>query len=150
MQGKSMGRTYEYFTLKNADDLSECRKGRIKESDIRQITVKFMIDTGADRIYIPESVQKKLGLTEIRTTISHAVDGRQVLSREAGPVEIYWHDRDDVFKVRIVPNLKEPIMGVLGLETLYLKVNPVTQCVEPETAYGGVGTIGYLTSEPDI
>jgi predicted aspartyl protease len=57
-------------------------------------------------------------------------DGRKVLSRVLGPVDISWQDRVFSTEVRLMPGVTSPIAGVLVLEGLDLTVNPKTQKVE--------------------
>lgn len=53
---------YEDLAVRNSDDLSDFRRGRIKESEVRRTTVRFKVDTGARRNVITRDVFERLGL----------------------------------------------------------------------------------------
>jgi predicted aspartyl protease len=53
------------ITLKNAGDLTMARRGYIQESDIREITVQAMVDTGAWTLVINEAIREKLVVCNI-------------------------------------------------------------------------------------
>jgi len=57
-----MGLVYEEITLKNNYDVTNFKHGLIKESEIRQITVQALVDTGASTLVINEEIREKLGL----------------------------------------------------------------------------------------
>jgi hypothetical protein len=61
-----MGTTYTEITLKNDGDVADAERGYIKESEIRQITLRVMADTGVDTgvktLIINEAVRAALGL----------------------------------------------------------------------------------------
>jgi predicted aspartyl protease len=57
-------------------------------------------------------------------------DGRQVLCKKVGPAVIEWEDQDYANYVYIMPGPDKPIMGVLAMEALDVKPNPVTRQVE--------------------
>ncbi|MHC6203266.1 hypothetical protein ACYULU_08735 [Breznakiellaceae bacterium SP9] len=60
-----MGTTYAEITLRNDGDVTNARRGLIKESEIRQITIQSLADTGAGTLVITEAIQKELGLTTV-------------------------------------------------------------------------------------
>jgi hypothetical protein len=57
-----MGTVYAEITLKNGDDVSDARRGRIKEQEVRQASVMAMVDTGAGTLVIDETTCQQLGL----------------------------------------------------------------------------------------
>jgi hypothetical protein len=62
-----MSTAYTEITLKNGCDVTDMRRGRIKEPEIRQVTVTAMIDTGAWTLIIDEAAREKLGLESVGT-----------------------------------------------------------------------------------
>ena len=57
-----MGAVYEDITLKNVFDEANARNGLIREDEVRSLTVKAIVDTGASTIVINEEQRQKLGL----------------------------------------------------------------------------------------
>jgi predicted aspartyl protease len=57
-----MGEVHTEITLVNIEDTMKARNGLIPESEIRQLTVNALIDTGAWTLVINEETRQKLGL----------------------------------------------------------------------------------------
>ncbi|WP_010261301.1 aspartyl protease family protein, partial [Treponema primitia] len=57
-----VGTVYEEITLKNLGDVSAVERGHLAEPEIREMTVRSVVDTGAETLVISEAVQKELGL----------------------------------------------------------------------------------------
>jgi len=128
-----MGHVFAEVTLKNVTDKKDAREGRIKEEEIRSLTVKTMVDTGATRLCISEEMRQKLGLSIIMTRIANAAAGK-IEIQIAEQVEVIWKDRFTACCAAVLPGLKRALLGVIPLEEMDLTVNPVTQ--ELEYAHG--------------
>jgi clan AA aspartic protease len=122
-----MGSTYQEFTLINAIDEALAERGYIKKSEIRTTTVNFLIDTGATNVFITEAAQEKLGLNEVRGKLVTIAGGRKVLCRTLGPVRVTLGKRDYMTQAYLMSGQNEAIMGVIGLESLGLVVDPVSK-----------------------
>ncbi|GHV95278.1 hypothetical protein AGMMS50293_15980 [Spirochaetia bacterium] len=57
-----MGKVVTEITLTNAADRAVAGRGLMPESEIRQVTVSAIVDTGASTIIINEELQRQLGL----------------------------------------------------------------------------------------
>jgi clan AA aspartic protease len=123
-QENEMGRVYDDFVLKNAGDVEVVRRGFMKPGKLRQVTENFFVDSGADYIYITDDIQQKLQLPEIRSSLVTVADGRKVLVRKMGVVEVGWHDRWASMNPYVLPGLKKPVMGCVPLELLDLMIDP--------------------------
>jgi len=121
-----MGHVHAEITLKNVHDKEAALDGRIKEEDIRSLTVDVMVDTGATRLCINEEIRQKLGLKIIRARIANVANGT-IMSQITEPVEVSWKDRPVHCNAAVIPSLKRPLLGVIPLEEMDLTVNPVTQ-----------------------
>ena len=121
-----MGHVHAEITLKNVHDKEAALDGRIKEEEIRSLTVDAMVDTGATRLCINEEMRQKLGLRIIRTRIANVANG-MVKSQITEPVELTWKDRLIYCSAGVIPGLKRALLGVIPLEEMDLTVNPVTQ-----------------------
>ena len=52
-----MGHVFAEVTLKNALDTGNARDGRIREEEVRSLTVEALVDTGATRLCISEELR---------------------------------------------------------------------------------------------
>jgi clan AA aspartic protease len=124
-----MGTVREEITLKNANDVGNVRRGYIKESDVRQTTIRVVADTGADTLVINESVRKTLGLEIVGPADAWLADGENRGCSYTEPVEVHWKDRFMICQPWVLPNAPEVLLGAIPLEDMDLIVDPVDQCV---------------------
>jgi predicted aspartyl protease len=129
-----MGEVTETITLANSSDISGMRRGYIPETEVRQITVGAVVDTGAMGLVIGEETRKRLGLLieEDRSVI--LAGGLRQSCKVTEPVEIRWKNRHTVCKAVVLSNqqsggAEEILLGVIPLEDMDLMVNPVDCCL---------------------
>ena len=121
-----MGIVYVDITLKNVKDIIKVELGLIKKQEIRQTTVKAMVDTGAGTLVINEELREKLGL-EIKgeRPVILANDKTETL-KISDPVEVHWKDRSMTCRP-VVASGGEVLLGAIPLEDMDLIVDPVRQ-----------------------
>jgi clan AA aspartic protease len=119
-----MGLVYENITLKNAIDVGACNRGIIGDSQIRQVNVSALVDTGAEMLVINEEVRQELGL-EVRGKkgIRLANEAPQICQFTEA-VEIHWKDRHFVTQALVLDGLNEVLLGAIPLEGLNVIVDP--------------------------
>ncbi|GHU00577.1 hypothetical protein FACS1894142_8640 [Spirochaetia bacterium] len=122
-----MGMVYEEITLKNAGDTIRVECGFIKKLDMRETTVRAIVDTGAGTLILNEAVQKTLGLRTKHLHESTLANGENVICKIAEPVEVCWKDRSMVCEPWVVPGAKEVLLGAIPLENMDLVVDPKNQ-----------------------
>jgi clan AA aspartic protease len=122
-----MGTTYAEITLKNAADVSIVGRGYITEKDVRQITLRAMVDTGAYTLVINEETREKLGLAIEQQEPSFLADGTIQSYGKTEPVKIYWGNRMCNCSAVVVPSAETVLLGAIPLEDMDLIVNPKTQ-----------------------
>ncbi|GHU80516.1 hypothetical protein FACS189468_0550 [Spirochaetia bacterium] len=122
-----MGTVYEEITLKNEGDKIRVREGLIKETDMRQTTVRSIVDTGAGTLIINDAVQKALGLRTEHLHDSTLANGETVICKIAEAVEVFWKDRSMVCRPWVVPGAKEVLLGSIPLEEMDLIVDSKNQ-----------------------
>jgi predicted aspartyl protease len=125
-----MGEVKEKITLVNVRDAGNARSGFIKESEVRQVTVDAVVDTGAGPLVINEALRQRLGL-EIEEDEMVFLAGKvpQKCVR-AELVNIHWKNRQTASRPLVFPAGDDPLLGVIPLEDMDLKVNPVERCLE--------------------
>jgi len=122
-----MGLVYEEITLKNYSDVEFCDNGLIKESEIRQITVQALVDTGASSLVINEEIREKLGLKIIGKRYATLANSKEEVCKKTGAVEIIWKDRSSIIPALVVPGDGEVLLGAIPLEDMDLIVDPSRQ-----------------------
>jgi len=120
-----MGFVYSEIKMINFNDKMKSQIGAIKEQEVRSMTVTAMVDTGAGTLVINEAVREKLGLEKKGTRSGILADGVRGFYDMAGPLEIWWKDRDFVLYAMVIPNADEILLGAMALEGLDLIVDPL-------------------------
>lgn len=94
------------------------------------LELEFPVDTGATFTKIPESLAERLGLEPEETVKVELSDGSL---RERGLTEarLELMGVTRTVPIAIEPEGEEPILGYTALETLRIRVNPVTKALEP-------------------
>jgi clan AA aspartic protease len=119
-----MGLVYENITLKNAGDVSDVRRGFIKEPEIRQIKVLAMVDTGAEMLVISDAIRQELGLEVLgQQQIRLANDAVQIC-QFTEPVEVHWKDRYTFTQALVLAGVNEVLLGAIPLEGMNVIVDP--------------------------
>ena len=121
-----MGNVFAEITLKNGGDLVLANKGHISKEQIRSLTVRAVVDTGAISLVINEDICNKLGLAIEGTRTANLAGGNKVVCKITEPVRIYWKDRDATCQAVVLPE-GEVLLGVIPLEFMDLIVDPVRE-----------------------
>ncbi len=70
-----MGLVYADITLINADDLAMAKRHIIREEEVKQMTVKMLVDSDAYMMGINETIQEQLNLSFIEKRKAVLADG---------------------------------------------------------------------------
>ena len=117
------------ITLTNADDLMAVRRGYIKNSEIRRISVEALVDTGAWTLVINEEVREKLGLDIVGSDFGILADGTKAEYKLAGPLEVMWKNRRTTCEALVLPEAEDILLGAIPLEAMDLTINPRRELV---------------------
>jgi clan AA aspartic protease len=123
----AMGIVYAEITLKNATDVTNTRRGLMKEQDVRQTTTQAMVDTGSITMVINEDMRQKLGLEVLglkRTTLAN--EAKEIV-KIVEAVEVHWKDRFMTCQPMVVNSAREILLGAIPLEDMDLMVDPKRQ-----------------------
>jgi clan AA aspartic protease len=124
-----MGYIYTDITLENPGDVAKAYDGFIKESDIRRVTLKALVDTGANTLVISEDIRKKLGLRVLAAGHSRLAGNGRVSSSYADPVSILWKDRFTSCYPIVLENQEPVLLGSLALEGMDLIPDPLHETI---------------------
>jgi len=120
-----MGDVYAEIKIENNSDVADANRERIEKKDIRSVTVKALIDTGATTLVINEGICGELGLSFIGTRTASLAGGEKALCKITEPVVIHWKNRVTVAHAWVLPGDDETLLGVIPLEDMDLIVDPV-------------------------
>jgi clan AA aspartic protease len=113
------------ITLKNGTDVGDAKRGLIKADEVRQMTVKAIVDTGAWTIVINEETRNKLGLLDSGIGEALLADGTKGEYPMAGPLEIWWENRRFNCDALVIPDAPDILLGAFVLEGMDLTINPL-------------------------
>ena len=136
-----MGAVYADITLKNAFDVASFKRGLIKEAEIRQTTVKALVDTGAPTLIINEAIRRELGLELCGVRPTKMANDTKETIKIVEAAEVHWENREMTCQPWVISGSGEVLLGVIPLEDMDLMVDPVNQVL---IGVHGEEAIGYL------
>lgn len=117
-----MGYTYADIKLVNADDLGLSKRHLLDENEVKQITVKALVDTGCITFCINDTIQEVLQLSKKGKRKTVLADGRIVELEVVGPLEIYYLDRYCTTNALLMPGDEEPLLGAIPMEEMLVPI----------------------------
>jgi len=124
-----MSVVYTELTLTNKVDAANVKRGIIKETEVRQMTVQAIVDTGAWTLVINEETRQKLGLDDSGFGEATLADGQKGEFPMAGPLEIRWKNRRFTCDALVLPDAPDILLGAIPLEGMDLTINPKRELV---------------------
>ena len=121
-----MGLVHAEITLKNSNDVGNCRRNIIKEPEIRQTVVKAVVDTGAMTLVINEQLRQQLGLGILGAKVATLANNVKETVKIAEPVEVHWKNRTMTCEPWVV-GAGRVLLGAIPLENMDLIVDPAGQ-----------------------
>jgi clan AA aspartic protease len=121
-----MGLVHAEITLKNIRDKIMAKEGYIKEPEVRQTTVKAVVDTGAMTLVINEQLRQQLGLGVVGEKQATLADNTKKTVQIAEAVEIHWKNRSMICQPWVV-SAGRILLGAIPLENMDLIVDPGSQ-----------------------
>ena len=126
-----MGRFSVEFTVINNRDRNSAAVGALGSDQVRQTTLSGVVDTGAARLVLPESIADQLGLERTGEAQVRYADQRRATRPMAGEIRVRLMDREGVFSAVLEPDRKTALIGAIVLEELDLVVDSTTQTLQP-------------------
>jgi predicted aspartyl protease len=128
----AMGRFSVDFEVSNNKDRIRAEDGTIKPDDVRRITIRGVVDSGATRLVLPESVVKKLGLPVTKNKVKVRYADRRVGTRDAvEEVHVELQGRSGNFTAIVEPKRRSALIGAIVLEDLDFVVDCTAQKLVP-------------------
>jgi predicted aspartyl protease len=117
--------------LANDEDLVRAKDGRISADQVRRMRVRGVVDSGAARLVIPESVARQLGLEVSGKVSVRYADGRSADRSIAQRIHLTFGGRDSVFNAIVEPGRESALIGAIVLEDLDFLVDCTGQRLVP-------------------
>jgi clan AA aspartic protease len=125
MRGDSvLGYVYVEAVFYNPFDYAEFVQGRRRFEDVRRTALKSLVDTGATFPALPEDVVEKLNLPIYEEAEAETATGREKVRLALAIIRI--EDRTAASYVIMRPKNTTPLIGVVALEQMGFRVDPVT------------------------
>jgi clan AA aspartic protease len=122
-----MGIVRDEITITNALDIGDVQRGYMNAKDIRSATVTAVVDSGALRLTIPESLRQKLGLAVVKKVPATLADGEKPECGLSEAVEVRWKDRAEITQAWIVQRECSVLLGAIPMEGMDLVVDMKNQ-----------------------
>jgi clan AA aspartic protease len=116
--GKGMGYVYAEIELVNEDDVALHRHGMLPEEEIKRITCRVLVDTGAWDLVINEDVQKRLNLPVLERRTVKMADETLLDVDIVGPIEIRFENKRTLVDAVVLPDTSEVLLGAYPLQGL--------------------------------
>lgn len=126
-----MGRFAVEITVINNQDRNAAAIGALPPEKIRHTTLQGVVDSGAARLVLPESVADQLGLELAGEAKVRYADQRTATRRMAGEIRLRLMDREGVFTAVLEPDRTTALVGAIVLEELDLLVDCTAQTLHP-------------------
>lgn len=126
-----MGRFSVDLDLANDEDIVRAKAGAMRPEQVRRARVHDVVDGGAARLVIPESVAQRLGLeisggVKVRHADGHSAD-RSIAQR----IHLAYAGRESIFNAIVEPRRESVLIGAIVLEDLDLLVDCTRQRLVP-------------------
>jgi len=122
-----MGHVYADITLLNPFDVIAAQRGYIAEANVKQLTVRAMVDSGAMTLTINEEIAKQLDLPVQKRQEVVLADGSIRRCDYVGPVHIHFENRFAGCHALVLPGADEVLLGVIPLEEMDVIIDPIDQ-----------------------
>ena len=126
-----MGRFSVEFKLANSIDAGLARRGLLPTEQVRQLTIRGLVDTGATRLVIPTKVAEQLGAREVGETRVRYADNRTTTRKLVDDVQVELLGRQGTFRAVAEPNRDSALIGAIVLEDLDFVVDCTERTLRP-------------------
>jgi predicted aspartyl protease len=126
-----MGRFSVEVELANQEDIFKAKNGQISDGQIRRARIRGVVDSGAARLVIPETIAKQLGFEIKGDAKVRYADGHTAIRSIARNVQLSYVGREGVFNAIVEPARESALIGAIVMEDLDLLVDCTNQALVP-------------------
>lgn len=120
----TIGITYAEIELTSGDDLALFRRGYLQEEQVRRVTVKALVDSGASMLSITPAIRGYLDLAKVDEQQAELADDSVAQFDVVGPVELRFENRKTVEYAIVVPNSPDVLLGAHPMQDLDVLIDP--------------------------
>jgi len=133
-----VGRISVEIEVANYGDLTLMQRGLLPPDQVRREMVQGVVDSGATKLVLPQSVVKRLELPQGDPILVSYADGRRTQREGADGVYVQLLGRHGTFSAIVEPRRKTALIGAIVLEDLDLLVDCKSQQVVPRDPHGAI------------
>lgn len=113
------------------------RRHILGEEEIKRISVKMLVDTGAYNLCINETIQQQLDLPFVEKRKGVSANGHIEEYDVVGPVQVLFKNRKTVCYALVLHGDNEPLLGSIPLEDMDVLIHPLREelIVNPDHPY---------------
>jgi clan AA aspartic protease len=126
-----VGRFSVEVELSSHKDILRVEDGHLLPDQVRRIKIRGVVDTGATRLVIPESVVQQLGLESSSNTKVRYADGHTAERAMVKDLHLAYGGRESVFTAIVEPGRDSALIGAIVMEELDFLADCVTQRLVP-------------------
>lgn len=119
-----MGLVFANLTLINAGDLEMNRRKKLGKSQVRQVKVNMMVDSGAYMMAINEVVKEQLGLFVVDKRKAQLADGSVQEFEIVGPIDVRFENRMATCNAMVLTGNTEMLLGAIPMEEMDVLIHP--------------------------
>ena len=113
-----MGYIYADIELTNQDDLALNWHGKLPAEEIKRVTCRALVDSGAWDLVLNDDVQKRLNLRVLGREAVKMADETLLDVDIVGPVEVRFEGHFTIVKALVLPDTSEVLLGAYPLQGL--------------------------------
>lgn len=125
--GKRMGYVYADIELTNEGDVAVNQRGFLPENEIRRVTTRALVDSGAYDLILNQEVQDRLNLPVVGKRPIKLADETIIEVDIVGPVEVRFETRATSVRALVIPDTEEVLLGAIPLEGLDVIIDPLRE-----------------------
>ena len=120
-----MGYVYAEIELTNEDDLAFYRRGWSAENEVRRVSTRALVDSGAWDLVLNEEIQQQLQLPLVGKELVRLADETLLEIDVVGPVQVRFEDRTTVVgRAVVMLTTLEVLLGAYPMEGLDVFIDP--------------------------
>ena len=122
-----MGYVYADIELTNEDDVALNKRGHLPENEIRRVTTRALVDSGAYDLILNQEIQEQLKLRVLGKRFVRLADERVLEVDIVGPVEVRFETAATTVRALVIPDTEQVLLGAIPLEGLDVIIDPVRE-----------------------
>jgi clan AA aspartic protease len=122
--GRGMGYVYAEIELTNEDHVVLHRHGILPENEIKRVTCKALVDSGAWDLVISEEIRQLLNLPVTERRVVKMADDSLMELDVVGPIEVRFENKKTIVDAVIMPGTSEVLLGAYPMEGLDVMIDP--------------------------